>query len=258
MNVITRILLVVFCFFALSINLLAADQAPVTSFLNETDTSITGYDAGLKISFSSQVMDDSKTVLVDIQLGGKRITNRVDITDPKNITFELKAVDIKTGKLTNLSAKELRDLTVLASSVGYSGEPAHRWLSKTLDLVLMNDPDGEDIDLSTQKIKEELEKIKKGKMSINAITPQGFTSLCPNLGQTMTGQHTIKVKGKEQLIEEQDVVGPCYSGECLGRCTDRQVVVCFDGIPVQEACRIPERLDELFRHIGILHTDSRN
>ncbi|KFO67471.1 hypothetical protein ER57_10820 [Smithella sp. SCADC] len=218
MNVITRILLVVFCFFALSINLLAADQAPVTSFLNETDTSITGYDAGLKISFSSQVVDDSKTVLVDIQLGGKRITNRVDITDPKNITFELKAVDIKTGKLTNLSAKELRDLTVLASSVGYSGGPAHRWLSKTLDLVLMNDPDGEDIDLSTQKIKEELEKIKKGKMSINAITPQGFTSLCPNLGQTMTGQYTIKVKGKEQLIEEQDVVGPCYSGECLGRC----------------------------------------
>ncbi|GAB6269953.1 MAG: hypothetical protein STSR0002_26960 [Smithella sp.] len=218
MNAITRTSLILFCLFALSFNLPAADQAPATSFLNKTATSITGYDAGLKISFSSRLVDDGKTVLVDIRLGDKRITNRIDRIGREDMTFELKAVNVKNGKVTNLSAKELRDLTALINVVGYSSAPAHRWLSKTLDLVLMNDPDGEDIDLSTQKIKEELEKIKKEEMLINAITPQAFASLCPNLGQTMTGRYTVKVKGKQQLIEEQAVVGPCYSGECLGRC----------------------------------------
>lgn len=217
-------LILFLCLVTLSFNLSATDPAPVTSFIDKTKTSITGYDANLKISFSSYLVDDGKTVLVDIQLGDKRITNRLDGIDPSNpsnrggITFELKAINVKTGKVTNLNAKELSDLMVLKGTIGYTGAPAHRFLASTLELVLSTDPDGEDIDLSTQKIKEELEKIKKDETQINTITPQVFTSLCLNLGQTVTGRYTIKVRGKEETIEEQVVLGPCYSGECLGRC----------------------------------------
>lgn len=211
-------LILFLCLSAVSFNLSAADPAPVMSFIDKTQTSITGYDANLKISFSSYLVDDGKTVLVDIQLGDKRITNRFDVTDPKKKTFELKAVNVKTGKVTSLSAKELWDLTVLKNVVGHSNAPAHDLLATTLDLVLSTDPDGEDIDWSTQKINEELEKIRKEKMLINTITPQVITSLCLNLGQTVTGRYTEKVRGQQQTREEQVVLGPCYSGECLGRC----------------------------------------
>ena len=214
MLTITRASLICLCLFAFSFNTPAADQASVTSYLNKTATSITGYDAELKISFSSQLVDDGKTVLIDIQLANKRISNRVTATDPKNRPFELKTVNVKTGAVTSLSANELGSLKILKSNIGYTNVLVHSLLARTLELVLSTDPDGEDIDFSTEKFKEE----RANKTLMNLNSSERFASICPNLGQTLVGQYTLKIRGNEQTIVEQAVVGPCYSGECLGRC----------------------------------------
>ena len=49
-----------------------------------------------------------------------------------------------------------------------------------------------------------------------------------------------------------------FTIQAKGQGTDWQVLVCLHGLSVSEACRIPPRLDELLRNIGILQADSRN
>jgi len=206
-----------FCLMALISNPVAADMVSVESFTRNTKTSITGYDADLKTGFSSHEMDDGMTVIVDIQLKDKKqITNRIDLSNPNEPTFELKVVNVKTGKPTSLSAKELSDLMVLKDIIGHAAFPAHSFMVRTLDLLLATDPDGENIDFSSSKIREELKF--KDKPWNSPIGMERYTSFCYNLGQTETGEYTIIVNGIEQTIEEQVVVGPCYTGECLGRC----------------------------------------
>lgn len=151
-------LILFLCLVSISFNLPAAEPAPASSFVDKTSTSITGYDAELEIRFSSHLLDDGKTVLLNIGLGDKQITNRVDRTDPKKMTFELKAVNVKTRKLTSLNAKELRSLSQIGRTIGAGHGPVHDVLSSTIALVLSTDPDGEDIDFSSQKIEEELRK----------------------------------------------------------------------------------------------------
>jgi hypothetical protein len=46
--------------------------------------------------------------------------------------------------------------------------------------------------------------------------------------------------------------------QAKGQGADRQVLVCLHGLSVQEARRIPPRVDELLRDIGILQAGSRD
>jgi hypothetical protein len=203
-------LILFLCLVTLSFNLTAAEPAPTSSFVERTPTSITGYDADLQISFSSHLSDDGKTILVTVWVGDKRITNRVDVTDPKKKTFELKAVNVKTGKLTGLSAEEQKSLNKL--DIGRSRALVDDVLGSTLGIVI-SAPAGVVIDLSSQKIQEELEKARDKGLR-DTVTPEVFTSVCLNLGQTLTGRYTIR----RRVVEEPAALGPCYSGECLGRC----------------------------------------
>jgi hypothetical protein len=123
---------------------------------------------------------------------------------------------MKTGKPVSLSAEELSDLMVLKDIIGQASSPAHSFMERTLDLLLATDPDGENIDFSSSKIREELKL--RDKSQNDPVGMEKYTSFCFNLGQTETGAYTIRVNGVEQIIEEQVVVGPCFTGECLGRC----------------------------------------
>lgn len=163
----TRILFL--CLVAWSVNLGANDAVPSASFIEKTETSIAGYDADLKIGFSSRFTNAGKSsVLVEIFLENKRITNQLDGLDPRNpnsrgnITFDLKALNIKTGKVTSLSADELRLLKRLPGFIGDDDNALYGLLTKTLALVLSTDPDGEAIDFSTQKIAVELKALARG------------------------------------------------------------------------------------------------
>lgn len=199
-----RIKVLVALFIAILPNCSIADETYNTSFINKSETSITGYAAHLATSYSSQFMDN-KRVLVTIKLEGKIIINNVNLSDK---TFELKVFNKKTGKLTSLNIDELQVLSQLSTLLGENNTfPVQDILLRTIDLVRSTDPDGEDINFSSHKIKDILEKKNK-------IKPQVYTSLCPNIGETIIGIYT----NNNQIIQVPAVIGPCYTDECLGRC----------------------------------------
>jgi len=49
-----------------------------------------------------------------------------------------------------------------------------------------------------------------------------------------------------------------FTIQAEGQGTDRPVLVCLHGLSVSEACRIPARLDELLRDLGVLQAGARN
>jgi hypothetical protein len=166
---------------------------------SKSEKAITGKYSALNLNFSSAVEKDGY-IIVDLRLrDDKQLIAKINYMDE---TFNIKFIALKSGKPVTLGKEDLHAFHLLHAKL------QQHFLSvdtKVIDALLSvlnlleGYPPGEFLDVSSAS---------------KQIKPEAWTSLCESIGETVTGTYTI---GSTNYNEEE-TVGPCGSGDCLGRC----------------------------------------
>jgi hypothetical protein len=172
-------------------------RAQAAEVMVHSSEALMGRDLQEGVDFAA-VVREGQVVLVEIHLPEKRFIARIDYAhktlDIKSLTPEQDAAVPITPDDLAVFQRFLRAISLERSGVADALISTVTWLA--------DQPPNAVVDIQTARPLQP------------RLAPQGYTSLCASLGQLVLAQYTVF----GQMHTEWVVVGPCASGECLGRC----------------------------------------
>jgi hypothetical protein len=172
-------------------------SAQAVEVLVHSSEVLMGRDAPEGLDFSA-VVRERHVVLVEIHLPVKQFIARIDYAR-KSLAIQSIALD--TGVAVPITSDDIAGLQRFLRAVALEQSRVADALISTMTWLADHPPNAV-VDLQT------------GRLNQQRLAPQGYTSLCASISQPVLAQYTIDGTVHEELV----VVGPCASGECLGRC----------------------------------------
>jgi hypothetical protein len=172
-------------------------SAQAVEVMVHSSEALVGRDPQEGLDFSA-VVQERHVVLVEIHLPEKQFIARIDYARK---TLAIQSLAPETGVAVPITSDDIAAFQRCLRAVSLEQSRVADALISTVTW-LADHPPNTVVDLHT------------GRLHQQHLAPQGYTSLCASLGQPVLAQYTIDGTVQEKLV----VVGPCASGECLGRC----------------------------------------
>jgi hypothetical protein len=174
-------------------------SAYAIDFAVRSKQAIVGRAHDLGLDFSA-VSIDTGSVVVEIQLHGKRVMARINYEETY---VQIHSLSLDQRTPVTIDRQDIDTVVLLMRSLALESSQVADALMSTLNFV-SEVPPGIILQIDT-----------KPQQAESPIRPQqDLTSLCDRIGQRVTATYDILF----WPIQREVVVGPCASDTCLGRC----------------------------------------